>query len=448
MGMPSAIANYNKLNYYDVSPKIVRTGETTKITIKTKYVTKYPQFKLENKFFVLISPVLDFHIDAKGYGDHHPLLVEACDGELSIDYFFESEQDYLLSVWRQDENGENRYVILRTFLYALDADLYGLIPLKGNTHLHSCYSDGLEEPLQHIGAAFKHGYDYIALTDHNNYGGSMVAQSFLEKLDFSKASRMLTILNGEEFSCNYQPMHIISLGADQPMPKELYIKDEIPKFENEEEQYEWIIQQLNILCDTIHQHNGLVVLCHPYWKPIYDWVRLDSPHKLIKEFIRTGKIDAFEVVGGSPKNQNYVAQLQHLLALESLSLTNKKYAFLGQSDSHVVNEEDESCIFGYHYTVAFCRENSREAILEAIEKDLTVAVEETDGKCEYYGSLRLSNFCRFLEREYFPKRKIVKNMYHQAFELCATGAHEDGQKLFETLDGIKLFEYRDLKSNT
>ena len=54
MGMPSAIANYNKLNYYDVSPKIVRTGETTKITIKTKYVTKYPQFKLENKFFVLI----------------------------------------------------------------------------------------------------------------------------------------------------------------------------------------------------------------------------------------------------------------------------------------------------------------------------------------------------------------------------------------------------------
>ena len=66
MGMPSAIANYNKLNYYDVSPKIVRTGETTKITIKTKYVTKYPQFKLENKFFVLISPVLDFHIDAKG----------------------------------------------------------------------------------------------------------------------------------------------------------------------------------------------------------------------------------------------------------------------------------------------------------------------------------------------------------------------------------------------
>ena len=36
MGMPSTTANYNKLNYYDVSPKIVRTGEATKITIKTK----------------------------------------------------------------------------------------------------------------------------------------------------------------------------------------------------------------------------------------------------------------------------------------------------------------------------------------------------------------------------------------------------------------------------
>ena len=447
MGMPSEILMYNKVNYYNICPKIVRTNSVSTITIKQKYVTKYPQFSLMDKYYVVISPVLDFKFDTSGTTKQHPFIVYAKNGELSIEYFFESEQDYILQVWKQDDNGENKSLLLKTNLYALNEDLYDLIPLKGNMHLHSCFSDGLEVPLQHLGAALKAGFDFIALTDHNNFEGSQVAREYLDKLSFSKISTMLTVLSGEEFSCNFQPMHIISLGAKNAIPRELYIKNDIPLFNNEEEQYRWIIEKLDVLCNKIHEEDGLVVLCHPYWKPIFDWVRLDAPFKLAHEFIKTDKIDAFEVVSGSPKGNTNVSQLQYKLALESLKDTKKGFAFLGQSDSHVVNEESNSCVFSDRYTIVFSTENTTKGVLDAIKNKLTVAVEETDSKCEYYGSLRLVNFCMFLEKEYFPKAKKVKNLYHSVFEMCATGFFEDGKKLSDTLDNIDLFEYTDLKNN-
>lgn len=445
MGISSPTAHINKINYFEVSPRIVRAGKTAEITVKTKFISRYPQFVLNGMYHVAIAPVLDFEMDAASITNLHPALVEAKDGVLTFDFYFESEQDYFLKVWQQDPDGDNRYLILQTLLYALDEDLYDLVPLRGNTHLHSCFSDGLEEPLQHLGAALKQGFDYIALTDHNNYEGSVKAKYMLSKLEFTDIVNRLTVLNGEEFSCDYQPMHIISLGATEAVPEEFYIKKDIPTFDNPEDKYDWITEQLKILCDEVHKRDGLVVLCHPYWKPIHDWIRMDAPYRIIKRFLETGLVDGFEVVGGSPKHQNIVSECSHLLALESLSFSKRKYAFLGESDSHVVNDDDESCIFPNKYTIAFCKDNSRESILGAIRNDLTVAVEETDGRCEYFGTLRLVNFCRFLEKYYFPKAKEVSQLYKQVFDMCAVGSFDDGKRLSDALGEVKLFEYGDLK---
>ena len=445
MGAPSIMANYNKVNYYEVTPKIVRTKKTTRISIKQKYITKSPHFELDSLYFVQVAPVMDFELDEYGFGKPVLVLVEAQNGEIVFDYYFESEQDYILSVWKQDENGENRVVVLKTLIYALDEDLYDLVPLKGNTHLHSCYSDGLEAPAQHISNAFRVGFDYIALTDHNNYMGSLAAREIMERLSFTKAQKELTVLTGEEFSCSYQPMHIISLGASKAIDKEFYLKENTPVFENKQEQINWIMEQLNKLCDEIHKHNGVAVLCHPYWKPIENWFRKDAPEGLVKRFMESGKIDAYELVSGSPKGETHVSRMQHQLALEVMLQANKKFALLGQSDSHIVSEENENCIFPYRYTIAFCRQNTKDDILDAIKNGLTVAVEENDGRCDYYGSLRLIKFCRFLESEYFKKARAVKNMYHYAVEMCITSSIEDGKRLFDALDSVKLFGYADLK---
>lgn len=434
----------NKKNYYTLSPRILRAGENSEITVKSRYVTAYPHFVLEGAYYVLVSPVLEYDVAASSATEQNPILVEAKDGVLSFSYFFGFEQDYIISIWHKLESGEKE-LILNTFVYALEKDLYELMPLRGNTHLHSVYSDGLEEPLQHIGAALKYGFDYIALTDHNNYLGSVEAKKYLDKLSDVGIKNQLTILNGEEFSCNFQPMHIISLGATQAVPKELYTLPEIPEFDSKEEKLKWIVERLVELTDKIHELGGLSVLCHPYWKPIFDWTRLDAPHSLIKAFIKSGSIDAFEVVGGSPKGNTIISQQQHLLALECLRDAPKPYAFLGQSDSHIVNDDSVSQLFGTHYTIAFCKENSRESILEAIKERKTVAVEETDGVCEFFGELRLVNFCRFLDKEYFAIAKSEKQLWFKIFSLCAEGDFDSANILSNALNNIRSVSYNDLK---
>ena len=443
---PDTYATTNKINYFDVFPQIVRANKISKIRIKNKYITRYKNFLIEGEYYVLISPMFDYETSLNAAKEQHPFVVQAINNELLFNYEFGSEQDYALLVWQKDIINGDKHVLLSTYIYALDEDLYSRIPLKGNTHLHSCYSDGLEEPLQHLGAALKSGFDYIALTDHNNYEGSVSAQNFLKKLGGFGIEKVLTVLNGEEFSCNFQPMHIISLGADCPVPKEYYcFENEFPELSNEAEKIDWIMEKITLLCNFVHEHKGKVVLCHPYWKPIFDWVRLDAPQRLLKRIIVSGLLDAVEIVGGSPKGGTLICHEQYLLAMELMPNSPRPYAFLGQSDSHIVNSNDDSNVFSTHYTITFSKDNSRGGILEAIEERYTVAVEETDGRCLYYGSLRLVNFCRFLEKHYFEKMKAERQLYYQVFNYCATGDMVAGKILSDSLNKVKLFGFNDIK---
>lgn len=443
---PNTYASTNKIDYYDVFPQIVRAHKRATIRIRNKYITRYANFKLTGEYFVLICPMFNFNISLSPAEEQNPVVVEACNDELKVDYEFGCEQDYRLLVWQKRGDDGSKHILLSTFIYALEEDLYSRIPLKGNTHLHSCYSDGLEEPLLHIGAAVKAGFDYIALTDHNNYEGSVNAKEFLDKLAPFGLGKILTILNGEEFSCNYQPMHIISLGADCAVPAAYYwIDGEFPALSGNAEKLDWIMDKLTLLCNYIHDHGGRVVICHPYWKPVFDWVRLDAPHSLLERFILSGLVDAVEVVGGSPKGGTIICQEQYLLAMELMNKSPRPYALLGQSDSHIVTSEDDTNVFATHYTIAFGKSNSREHILQAIDERYTVAVEETDGKCLYYGPLRLVNYCRFLENSYFKKIREERRLFHKIFELCATGNTQSAKALSDSLEKVKFFGFNSLK---
>lgn len=435
----------NKINYFTVSPQVVKANTRSKICIKNRYKIKDEQFKLSGEYFVLMCPILDFEVTDSWAKEQNPFVVVARDGQLNFEFDFQEEQDYMLLFWRKTENGEKR-LLLRTSVYALEDDLYSRIPLKGNTHLHSCYSDGLEEPFQHIGAALKAGFNYIALTDHNNYEGSVKAKQYLEQFAPYGIKDVLIVLNGEEFSCNFQPMHIISLGADCAVPEEYYwTEDERPEFSDQSHKLDWIIQKLEILCNYIHTHGGRVVLCHPYWKPINDAVRRDAPGRLMNRLLDTGLVDAIEVVSGTPKGDTIISQEQYLLAAEATARSGNKFAMLGQSDSHVVNSDEAANVFSIRYTIAFCKTFDREGILEAIDNRYTVAVEETDGKCLYYGSLRLVNFCRFLENCYFPVIKDELLLYRKIFELYSTGNAEAAEKLADAVKNTKPFNFESLK---
>lgn len=96
-------------------------------------------------------------------------------------------------------------------VYSLKKDLYGLNVYKGDTHIHSTASDGLNSPLEVALRYYAAGFDYIALTDHHVYDQS-------EKLSKKICSLMrdFYVYPGEEVHNREMGyFHIINLGSEK-----------------------------------------------------------------------------------------------------------------------------------------------------------------------------------------------------------------------------------------
>lgn len=106
--------------------------------------------------------------------------------------------------------------------------------LKGNLHTHSTASDGRRTPADVVDWFFGHGYDFLALTDHN-----VVTQG--------AAHPGLVLIPGAEISARRGDVeyHIVALGI-QEMPLEHG-------------------QDPQTTIDAVRQAGGLSFLAHPYW---------------------------------------------------------------------------------------------------------------------------------------------------------------------------------------
>ena len=110
--------------------------------------------------------------------------------------------------------------------------------------------------------------------------------------------------------------------------------------------------------------------------------------------------DAFELCGGVDSRCNNL----QLALWQEQNLKGNRLSVVGSSDSHNHNFTEE--VFARRFTVVFARENSTEAILDAVRKGLSVAAEYAKGNNEdvkFYGSLRLVTFCHFLMKHYFSR---------------------------------------------
>ena len=77
---------------------------------------------------------------------------------------------------------------------------------------------------------------------------------------------------------------------------------------------------------------------------------------------------------------------------------------VGSSDSHNHDFEVES--FSRRFSIVFARENTTEAILDAVRKGFSVAAElppSSPSDVRFFGSLRLVTFCHFLWKHYFSR---------------------------------------------
>ena len=376
-------ASKDKAFYMNVEPMIAKTKTETTIVISSKY----DYMKLSGEFAVMISPYEEYHYIPFNKFFDSVINLSAVNGKITFTYQFENEQMYRIIIAEKKEN--DLRLFLKSSIYALDEDLYGLFPLIGDLHCHTIYSDGFESPEMTVDGAVSKGLNFLAVTDHNCYDGSVKASKYAHDHNFP-----ITIIRGEEYSSNFTNMHIISLGADKALPKCFYeieekfndrVPDECTYIENFVEQ--------------IKQNGGVSVLCHPLWKPLQTKkARMDVPEGTLKEVLEKGVFDAIEIVSGSPSADLTTSVMQLLCANEYGAYPNK-ISYIGVTDSHHYST-DPNC--GRHFTMVFSVGNSEVDILNALRLKKTVAIQVVDeNNANCYGQFRLVKYANFLLKRKF-----------------------------------------------
>ncbi len=387
----------NELYFYLALPSVFCVGKKTPITVKP-LDSRYA-FKTDGAYTVQVLPLTRnrMKLDLPAM----TALPEVKDGCLYFDWTFDAEEEYFLRIF----SGEQRLTQLS--VYALNADLYALRPLKGDTHVHSCRSDGRETP-EVVAANYRAaGFDFMALTDHRRFEPSLEAIAA-----YADVKLGMTQMTGEEVHSPKTYLHIVHFGGQYSVnqifrdDEDAFLRDvswimrtaKIP-FEDEDTRYVyasalWCVEQ-------IRKAGGVAILPHPHWISNV----FNVPDELTKAFFLDDVFDAFELIGGqSAHENNFQTQLYYAMREEYMEKRGKRMALpvLGASDSHgTIN----AGWFNRKYSVVFAADRQPESILSAIRAGLSCAVEVYEDSSNYtvHGPYRLSRYARFLCENYFPR---------------------------------------------
>lgn len=412
---------------YCVTPGVVPAGEESTLVVTPLDAGR------------LFSDTAEYEVDIlpltrKRLLEGPDFVLRGQGGALRFSYFFEGEEEYFIKIYRRVDGAREKQLASLS-VYALLPDLYRLRPLKGDLHVHSLRSDGMEEPAVVAANHRSCGFDFVAITDHNRYFPSMEAREAFEGLGSG-----LLILNGEEVHTPGTGVHIVHVGGRRSVAQR-YVKfrdeyeaevAEIEKNLPENERGEaFILARTRWAVENIHAAEGLAILPHPYWIPKNGVYNL--PDALTEMLFKSKLFDAYELVGAMDENggNNRSAAKFAQMRAEGVDLP-----IVGSSDAHGTLGYPR---FNEYYTVALAEEKAREGVLGAIKSGLTVAVEtmrDTDGKCYIvHGSYRLMSYARFLLDHYFPRYTEICQSESFFIRATLTG-HEPARALVGICAGM------------
>ncbi len=384
--------------YYSVPVRIFPTGEDTQIIISCKYRHQ----RLAGSFRVVISPYYNYSFRPSWDYQAFSTVIEAADDQLCIPYRFDHEDLYTLHLFYLLDGRELPF--LSASVYALEPDLYGCGFYKADLHMHTTYSDGYEPPALAAASAREYGMDIIAVTDHNNFYGSVHAREEARKMGLD-----LTVILGEEYSLTYSPMHILALGTEEPVDRKYITHEalELPETQKILAEHRELSCDPEVyactqaLLDRVAEMGGISILAHPYWKPIQpDGSRIDTPENVYIELGKDRRFAGIELVSGSREHQFHVSNLQASLARTILGSFDG-FPIIGITDSHQYTTDD---ISGKHFTVIFARSKEEKDVLDALRAGRCIAVDLVNGNPLCFGEHRLAKLTDFLVRHYFPER--------------------------------------------
>ena len=409
---------------YDIFPKVFPVGSATEITIKP--LGKHSAFNGNYRVVVqrLDAGSLGYDFAKWNHTDYD--LTPCEDGALRFTYTAGVECEHFVRIYKDDKR------ILQMSVYALADDMACRIPLRGDLHMHTCRSDGREDPATVCANYRKIGYDFIVITDHHRYYPSLEAQNAYKDADLT-----LNILPGEEVHVPLTSVHIVNAGgtfsvnglietsanyvetngslegrslngnAPETMTREAYDRmiAELAASDLCKDCPEGVDKTWYAVCcwafDRIRDAGGLAIYAHPYW--IADMWHV--PEAFNKYMLQTHPFDAFEVLGG----ESYYEQngFQTAAYYEEYKDGNV-LPIVGSTDSHGSTEHNRNS--NICSTIVFAHENERADILASIKDKYSIAVDSISKEFRLVGEFRFQKYACFLMNEWFPLHDRLASM--------------------------------------
>jgi hypothetical protein len=423
----------HELNYYDIFPRIVKSGSEVEIVIRA--LDGHVQFNSSLVYTATLFPTegVAGQMRWPAWPDVEKQTIVPTGGELRVSCQFGAEQEYRLVI---EESGS---LLVEFRLFALDDDLFYRRPYKGDFHLHTYRSDGVESPAYVAAACRRIGMDFMAITDHHQYAPSLEAIQA-----FTGVTTDLRIYPGEEVHPPGNPVHILNFGGSFSV-NDLFVTDTyLTEVQALADQLADIPEGIDrypyascVYCyNKIRAGGGLGVFCHPYW--LYHH-RYDVPQALTTLLLDRQPFDALELIGGyhpfeEASNTLQVARYQEERA------RGKRIPVVGVSDSHGCETGE---LFGWFYTIAFAPSLDLPDLVGSIKDLYSVAVEALPGELHRaYGPFRLVRYAQFLLDEVFPLHDRLCQEEGRLLHAHATGDLQAAVDLVPLAGRVKkLYEH-------
>ncbi|HOH32065.1 MAG TPA: PHP domain-containing protein, partial [Candidatus Hydrogenedentes bacterium] len=213
--LPSGAQIRPENQYYEVWPRIVPANQES--TVEIVPIHEHAQFKEDCSYELTYAPMIASPQQG-GWAAGKKMAVVPENGRIRITTLFEGEQEHAFII--ESTCGDKKRTLGDFRVYSVAEDLYGLRPYKGDFHMHSHYSDGVESPAYVAGACRRAGLHFMALTDHRHYASSLQARDA-----FAGVPVDLRIYPGEEVHSPDNKVHIVNFGGNAGVT-ELYKDDE------------------------------------------------------------------------------------------------------------------------------------------------------------------------------------------------------------------------------
>lgn len=401
---------YYNVKDYTVSPAVVKAGEKSRITLSR--VGRDSAFEDGKTYDLEIWGVETYATDLYDRPEVK-ISVQAKNGSLCFDWFFEEEQTYVIKLNAEQFTKKPFPYGDRVRVFAAKEDLYDRMVLKGDFHCHSTGSDGHDSPERIMGNMRSSGIDIFAVTDHMKMQPSLDMQR-----EFGEFKDVMTVVNAEEVHVPSDYMHIVCLGGNSVG------KEYRQKKEEYDVEISAIAEKLDLpdgvsksdfaarvwAAKKAKELGALPLLTHPFW--LWSDVFFQNP-KTVEELIKQKVFPCMELLNGV---SDYHTNSLQIAFYHEMRAKGWNIPIVGSSDSHTTNADDFRDNI-YCYTYVFSKGRDFESVKQAILDGYSVAVMKypEDEHPTITGNFRLVKYAEFFYYCYFENYMQLCNVQGRLF---------------------------------